>query len=57
MKKVILLFATLLFSWVVSAQTPLNNFDQLMNALKSGKSVKAVIYYGKTVQLSQIANL
>lgn len=47
MKKVILLFAALMFSWVVSAQTPLNNFDQLMNALKSGKSVKAVIYYGK----------
>ncbi|MEI6853119.1 MAG: VirK family protein [Bacteroidota bacterium] len=47
MKKTFLLFAALLLSRVVSAQTPLNNFDQLMNALTSGKSVKAVIHYGK----------
>lgn len=46
MKKIIL-FLAFLITLTVSAQTPIRNFDQLMNALKAGKSVKAVIYYGK----------
>ena len=41
--------ALLLFFCTVtlSAQTQIHNFDQMMTALKAGKSVKAVIYYGK----------
>lgn len=43
---------TLLFLLIISysssfAQTQLKNFDQLMAALKAGKTVKAVIYYAK----------
>ena len=36
-----------LFANTISAQTSIQNFEQLMTALKAGKSVKAVIYYGK----------
>ena len=46
MKKLI----TVLFLCATSniwAQTQLNNFEQLMTALKAGKEVRAVIYYGK----------
>jgi hypothetical protein len=41
--------SVLLFAITVttSAQTQLHNFEELMSALKAGKSVKAVIYYGK----------
>lgn len=46
MKKNTLLVA-FLFTLSLSAQTPIHNFDQMMTALKAGKSVKAVIYYGK----------
>ena len=46
MKKNILVFA-FLFALTVSAQTPIHNFEEMMTALKAGKSVKAVIYYGK----------
>ena len=46
MKKNILVFA-FLFALTVSAQTPIHNFEEMMTVLKAGKSVKAVIYYGK----------
>jgi len=50
MKKNILFFTAFLFSFIIcNAQTTqLNNFDEIMNALKSGESVRAVIYYGDT---------
>jgi hypothetical protein len=39
---------TLLFCNFASAQTTqLNNFDELMTALNTGESVRAVIHYGK----------
>ena len=47
MKKVHYIIATILFTLTISAQTKLHSFDDVMNALKAGKSVKAVIYYGK----------
>ena len=47
MKKITILFLLLSFSITVSAQTPIHNFEELMTAFKAGKSVKAVIYYGK----------
>jgi hypothetical protein len=47
MKKTFLLITAILFSSILFAQTPLQNFEQLMNALKAGKSVKVVIHYGK----------
>ena len=47
MKKIILSLIILLVTNALFAQTSIQNFEQLMVALKSGKSVKAVIYYGK----------
>ncbi len=47
MKKTIFVSLGILLSSMLFAQTQLNNFEQLMSALKSGKSVKAVLYYGK----------
>ncbi|HAP01361.1 MAG TPA: hypothetical protein DCQ93_05485 [Bacteroidetes bacterium] len=47
MKKLILTSALLFFTISIYAQTQLKNFDQLMNALKAGKDVRAVIHYGK----------
>lgn len=44
----IMLLAVLVISQMaVLAQSPIKNFGQLMIALKEGKSVKTVIYYGK----------
>ncbi|MBK9981018.1 MAG: hypothetical protein IPP15_01105 [Saprospiraceae bacterium] len=47
MKIIISLLVMSVFINTLSAQTQLNNFEQLMTALKDGKSVKTVIYYGK----------
>jgi hypothetical protein len=47
MKKIIILFLLLSFTITTSAQTPIHNFEELMTAFKAGKTVKAVIYYGK----------
>jgi hypothetical protein len=42
-----LVLGILLLPSLSISQTLLKNFDELMNALKAGKSVKTVIYYGK----------
>ncbi|MEI8204155.1 MAG: VirK family protein [Bacteroidota bacterium] len=52
MKKYAILFLFLSFFFILSAQTPVKNFDELMTALKAGKSVKAIIYYGKCKLIS-----
>ncbi len=47
-RKLHLIFLLILtFQFQGNAQTLLKNFDELMNALKAGKSVKTVIYYEK----------
>ena len=46
MKKLTLL-VLLLTSSLSIAQKQIQNFDQLLDALKNGKSIKTVIYYGK----------
>lgn len=46
MKKITLILGCF-FAITLSAQTPIHNFEELMTSLKAGKSVKAVIYYGK----------
>ena len=46
MKKMTLLLSVL-FAATLSAQTQIHNFEEMMTALKAGKSVRAVIYYGK----------
>ena len=53
MKKNILFTLTILFSSILFAQTRLNSFEQLMSALKAGKNVKTVIYYGKCKLFSE----
>jgi hypothetical protein len=52
MKKTIILLA-LLTSSLSIAQKQIQNFDQLLEALKNGKSVKTVIYYGKCKLFSE----
>lgn len=47
MKKGTAIFLFFFVSITVSAQTAIHSFDELMTALKAGKPVKAVIYYGK----------
>ena len=47
MKNIFTLFVFFTFLNTIAAQTALHNFDEVMTALKAGKSVKAVIYYGK----------
>ena len=47
MKKFTSLFLLLIAITSTSAQNQLHNFEEIMTALKAGKSVKAVIYYGK----------
>ena len=47
MKKIIFTLSILLVANTLLAQTSIQNFEQLMTALNSGKSVQAVIYYGK----------
>jgi hypothetical protein len=47
MKRIFILIVAFIFSNPLLAQNKVSNFEQLMSALKSGKSVKAVIYYGK----------
>jgi hypothetical protein len=47
MKRFIIFFSIFLLSQALSAQTSVQNFEQLMTALQSGKSVKAVIHYAK----------
>ena len=47
MKKIFLLSLLNFIAANLLAQTQLKNFDQLMTALKAGKEVRAVIYYGK----------
>jgi len=47
MKKIIFSLTILLVANTLFAQIPVQNFEQLMTDLKAGKSVKAVIYYGK----------
>jgi hypothetical protein len=52
MKKIV--FLLLLFvSNLALSQTQLKSFDELMTALKAGKNVKAVIYYGKCKLFSE----
>lgn len=47
MKKIILSLSIMLFTNTLIAQITVQNFEQLMTALKTGKTVKAVIEYGK----------
>jgi hypothetical protein len=47
MKRSIVFITAILFSLAIFAQSQVLNFEQLMAGLKAGKSVKAVIYYGK----------
>lgn len=47
MRNTIIACLLLLFPCLVMAQTPLYDFQHLMNALQSGKEVSTVIYYGK----------
>ena len=47
MKKSILVVVAVLFSTSLFAQASVQNFEQLVQAFKAGKSVKSVIYYGK----------
>ena len=52
MKNLFLFCLSILFSTSLFAQTQLKSFDELMNAFKAGKSVKAVVYYGKCKLIS-----
>ncbi len=47
MNKIFLVLLLLVFTANTFAQKQLNNFEQLMTALKAGKGVRTVIYYGK----------
>ena len=47
MKNIVFLLLLLFASSTLFAQTPVESFEQLMTALKAGKSVKAVIHYGQ----------
>ena len=53
MTKYIILSLLLSTTFSLSAQKSLTNFDELMTALKAGKSVKTVIYYGKCKLISE----
>lgn len=46
-KLIVLVLGIVILPSLSISQTLLKNFDELMNALKAGKSVKTVIYYGK----------
>lgn len=46
-KKLLIWLTVTLCSVPLFAQSSIQNFDQLMTALKAGKSAKVVIYYGK----------
>lgn len=52
MKKAFLLFFVLL-SMSGFSQTQLKNFDEVLSALKEGKDMKTVIYYGKCKLFSE----
>jgi len=52
MQKSIVLLVTFFLTGFLSAQTPIHNFDELMAALKQGKQVNTVIYYGKCKLIS-----
>lgn len=52
MKNYIIIFLLLISSLSLWAQQPVHNFEELMTALKAGKSVKAVIYYEKCKLIS-----
>ena len=52
MKKIVILLL-LFVSNLALSQTQLKSFDELMTALKAGKNVKAVIYYGKCKLFSE----
>ncbi len=52
MKNYSLLILFLICSLPLWAQQPVHNFEDLMTALKAGKSVKAVIYYEKCKLIS-----
>ncbi|MFZ4465142.1 MAG: VirK family protein [Bacteroidales bacterium] len=52
MKNYAVLVLILFISATLSAQKPVNNFDDLMKALKAGNSVNAVIYYEKCILIS-----
>ncbi len=52
MKKLFAVLFLFLISSALQAQKSITNFDELMTALKAGKSVKAVIYYGKCKLIS-----
>jgi hypothetical protein len=52
MKKIAILLL-LFVSNLALSQTQLKSFDELMTALKAGKNVKAVIYYGKCKLFSE----
>ncbi len=47
MKKLQIILLSLFFTTNLLAQTPIRNFEEMMTNFKSGKSVRAVIYYGK----------
>ncbi len=52
MKKIVILLL-LFVSNLALSQTQLKSFDELMIALKAGKNVKTVIYYGKCKLFSE----
>jgi hypothetical protein len=52
MKRIAILLL-LFVSNLALSQTQLKSFDELMTALKAGKNVKAVIYYGKCKLFSE----
>jgi hypothetical protein len=51
-KQSFLVVLMLLMTAHLSAQKQLNNFDELMESLKSGKEVKAVFHYGQCQLIS-----
>jgi hypothetical protein len=53
MRKWTLSLLFFLFAIGLSAQTSIHNFEELMTALKAGKTVKTVIYYGKCKLFSE----
>lgn len=53
MKKIIISVIILIFSNTLSSQNLLPDFEKLMAALKEGKTVKSVIYYGKCTLFSE----
>ncbi len=52
MKKLFILIIALLFTGAISAQKQVTDFESIMDAMKSGNTVKAVFHYADCQQIS-----